>query len=230
MLYTPQTHIQFLESAELKELVDKLPSDSWYHNAFSLEDDLWRFEFDCNFVAGSFHATGLGRTPNEAFAVAKQLIVQQLDKWHRTRFLNLNIPNPPPKVLIVDDDVDLALAMQTALTELGYQVEVANRYENLHHKIAEGNADIIFLDWKLNNDVTAGQVMEKTNMLIDTFSDLRHKFEIQQPRIVTYSSLDCTQTLLPPSGQRYFRHVDHWQKPMPFRETIERASGLLAAR
>ncbi|HEY8271531.1 MAG TPA: response regulator [Pseudobdellovibrionaceae bacterium] len=230
MLYTPLPFTQILDNAEIQELVEKLPSDSWINNTFHLENNLWCFQFDCNHVGGSFHATGLGQTPKEAFMVARQIILQQLEQWHKTRFLNLNVCSPPPNILIVDDDVDLALAMQTALTDLGYHVDVANRYENLHHTIAEGNADYIFLDWKLNNNVTAGQVMEKTNLLIDTFSDLRHKFELQPPRVVTYSSLDCTETLLPASGKRYFKHVDHWQKPMPFREAIARASGLLAAK
>ncbi|MBS1969990.1 MAG: hypothetical protein JSU04_06760 [Bdellovibrionales bacterium] len=230
MLYTPKPFTQVLDKVELQELIDKLPANSWIDNSFQMENDLWRFQFDCNHVGGSFHATGVGQSPHEAFMVARQLIMQQLDHWHKTRFLNLNISNPPPRVLIVDDDVDLALAMQTALTDLGYHVDVANKHENLHHTIAEGNADYIFLDWKLDNNVTAGQVMEKTNMLIDKFADLRHKFEIHPPRIVTYSSLDCTETLLPESGKHYFKHIDHWQKPMPFREAIERASGLLTAK
>jgi CheY-like chemotaxis protein len=230
MLYTPKPFTAILDKSEIQELVDKLPSDSWINNTFQMENDLWRFQFDCNHVGGSFHATGLGQTPKEAFQVARQLILQQLGQWHKTRFLNLNVSSPPPKVLIVDDDVDLALAMQTALTDLGYHVEVANTHENLHHTIAKGGADYIFLDWKLGNNVTAGQVMEKTNLLINEFEDLRHKFELQPPRIVTYSSLDCSETLLPASGKRFFKHVDHWQKPMPFREAIERASGLLTAK
>ena len=62
---------------------------------------------------------------------------------------------------------------------------------------------------------------------MSVFSDLRERFMKKRPRVVTYSVLERDNIALPRAGNKYFMHVDHWQKPMPFNEVVERASVLL---
>jgi hypothetical protein len=230
---TPQIEIAYVNAIEIPEIVEKLPYRSWHKSAFQKEGGLWRFLFDCNHTGGSITAAGLGHTPREAFALAKHTVLRQLSDWHKNRFDEGSSSQAPPspayglKALIVDDDVDLALSMQSALSQMGFRTEVAFGYEDLHRKIVSCDADFIFLDWKLNGGVNAGQVVEKAIRLIETFGDLREKFNLQRPRIVTYSALERAEIALPAAGSRYFTHFDHWQKPLQFHEVVERASNLL---
>ena len=172
----------------------------------------------------------------EAFLIAKHRVLIQIHDWHQSRFAGTEVSpknlvrdffNDGPRVLIVDDDVDMALAMQSALAQLGCQTEVHTCHEGLHRKLASSQADYIFLDWKLNDQVTADQVVERAVRFIDTFSDLREKFAHHRPSIVTHSVLDRGQVTLPKAGIPYFSHLDHWQKPMPFHEVVKRASELI---
>ncbi len=132
-----------------------------------------------------------------------------------------------PRVLVVDDDEDLALAMYVAFEKLGWKADVAVKHEGLHRKIAAGESDFIILDWNLNSAVTADRVFEKAIRLIDAFSDLRERFSGHRPRIITCSVLDKDEVVLPAEGMKYFEHLDHWQKPVPYSEMIERATEMM---
>lgn len=228
--------VQHLIHEEVPQLVQQLPYDSWHRTSIIEKDGLWIFEIECNSVLQKFFAKGNGNTPAEAFAAGKYLLTCQIRDWHKTRFqgdadqagpFTPALPTPrDPRVLIVDDDEDLALSLQTALADIGVQAEIVTQHEDLHRKIIAHPVDFILMDWQLNGAVTADQVMERTSRLIDAFSDLRDRFSSARPRVVTYSVLDRDEIALPRSGNKYFMHIDHWQKPMPFHEVVERASAL----
>ncbi|MGE0764733.1 MAG: hypothetical protein AB7N80_15770 [Bdellovibrionales bacterium] len=230
-----EAQVERIWHEELPELIQHMPYNSWCQPTLSRSERGWRFVFRCNAEACRFFAAAIGSTPMEAFLIVKHHLANQMRRWHDLRFGNaqersrleslaLPVTAEIPKVLIVDDDLDTALSMQVAFKQLGCETEVATQHEGLHHKLISSQADYIFLDWRLNDQVTAGEVVEKAVRLIETFSDLQEKFLNHRPRIVTYSALKRGQIALPHHGDHYFKHLDHWEKPMPFTEVIERAS------
>jgi CheY-like chemotaxis protein len=219
---------------KIAALLDVLPCDCYHKAEFSHEGGLWRFEFNCNSLHGLFHASEVRKDQAEAFHAAELQILDQVDQWHESRFtkrgesLMASFTNPTdPRILVIDDDEDLALAMYTAFEKLGCQADVAVKHEGLHRKLTDGTIDYIILDWNLNNGVQADRVFEKAIRLIETFSDLREKFNGHRPRIVTCSVLERDEIKLPAEGMKYFEHLDHWQKPVPYLEMIERADQLM---
>jgi len=234
------TEIYQINTIEIPELRRLLPYQSWFQNAFMAEGIQWRFVFDCRSFGGRFYASALGQTPREAFIITKQKLLAQIREWHSQRFEPIvaqvvaaaspHEEGKMPHVLIVDDDIDLALSLQTALDQLGCKTSVATHHEDLHRTIADEDLDYIFKDWRLNNEVTANRVVSKTVRLIDTFSDLREKFSQHRPRIVTHSVVGRSEIDLPTSSADYFEYLDHWQKPMAFSEVVRRASDLLATK
>jgi CheY-like chemotaxis protein len=237
MVVHPDVQIQHLMDVEVPELIRQLPYDSWHNSTIRELGGLWIFEIECNSVTRRFFAKAQGKTPAEAFAAGKYILTCQIRDWHKTRFQDDAdlagpvLPASPaprdPRVLIVDDDVDLALSLQAALAVWGITADVATQHEDLHRRIIAQPVDFILMDWQLNGTVTADQVVERATRLIDTFSDLRERFMSARPRVVTYSVLERDNIALPLSGNKYFMHVDHWQKPMPFHEVVEKASALL---
>ncbi|MBX3021588.1 MAG: hypothetical protein KF799_07920 [Bdellovibrionales bacterium] len=230
-----EEQIAALKAVDIPDLAQRFPYNSWYREKFSQDMGQWRFELECNFAEGRFHAQTTARTPREAFMLGRHMLRQQVREWHSRRFETEGMPyvttaeeRHVPRVLIVEDDVDLAMSVQAALRKLGYKTEVATQHEDLHRKILASPIDFILLDWQLNNGVTAETVMTRTARLIDAFSDLRDRFTGRKPRIITHSVLERKDVILPAEGDKYFTHIDHWQKPLPFHEMVARASGLMA--
>lgn len=55
-----------------------------------------------------------------------------------------------PKVLIIDDEIDLAEITQTLLTKKGYQTEISSGWENALKKLETFQPQVILLDVFLN--------------------------------------------------------------------------------
>jgi len=53
------------------------------------------------------------------------------------------------KILIVDDDMDILVLMQTMLRMYDYQVEVISHWENINKGISDFTPDLILLDISL---------------------------------------------------------------------------------
>lgn len=227
---------------QIEELIDRLPYDSWLERNLSREGEGWRFSFKGNSQSRKFWASGFGMTPMEAFLFAKQNLIKQITNWHATRFKDspqaraekefMSEPEPgisekSKRILIVDDDLEIALAMQKALDQLGCRTDVAVTHEEVAKKMVYDDFDLIFMDWTLNNQTTAGQVVEKALDLIYSFSDLRTKLRQRKPKVVTCSVLSKDQVFLPKASSEFFSYHDHWQKPMNFTEIINRAASLL---
>lgn len=226
--------LQHIQASAIPELLEMLPCDCYHTADFSHEGGLWRFDFKCNSLHGTFHVSEVRKTPEEAFMAAKASLIAQIEQWHETRFGHVpqtpatTFTNPTdPRILVIDDDEDLALATYVAFEKLGWRADVAVKHEGLHRKIAAGDADYIILDWNLNDRMTADRVFEKAIRLIDAFSDLRSRFVGHRPRIVTYSVSEREKIKLPEESVKYFQHLDHWLKPLPFPEMVARADQLM---
>lgn len=146
------------------------------------------------------------------------------EDWRDGRFSTENpqksTPRHQPRVLIVDDDVDLAYAMQTGLRRQGIFAEVITQTDEVHRRISFDRADFILLDWMLDEHLTADMVVSRSIRLIDAFADLREKFTMSPPRVVTFSVLDREMVRLPQS--RFFSHHDHLEKSMSHADVIAR--------
>lgn len=136
-----------------------------------------------------------------------------------------SLPRRQPRVLIVDDDVDLAYALQTGLRRQGIFAEVITQTDEIHRRISFERADFILLDWMLDEHLTADMVVSRSIRLIDAFADLREKFLTRPPRVVTYSVLEREQVRLPQS--RFFDHHDHLEKSMNHSEVIDRLTRMI---
>jgi len=130
-----------------------------------------------------------------------------------------------PHVLIVDDDIDSALKVETIFHHLGCQTTCALNWNEARKKMCATKPDIIILDWLLDHEVNAAQVIKHCSKTFSRF-DRKTNYRTQnRPQIITYSSLTDAEIDVPESP--YFDHLDHWQKPIPQRELLVRALGLL---
>lgn len=58
---------------------------------------------------------------------------------------------PPacPSLLIIEDDVELALGLESYFSHMGYQVEIVSRGDKALEAIRTVDPDILLLDWRL---------------------------------------------------------------------------------
>lgn len=161
-----------------------------------------------------------------------ELILTNQEDWRDGRITSApglprqSLPKKQPRVLIVDDDVDLAYALQTGLRREGIFAEVITQTDEIHRRISFDRADFILLDWMLDEHLTADMVVSRSIRLIDAFSDLREKFTTRPPRVVTFSVLERSLVRLPPS--KFFDHHDHLEKSLPHSDVITKLMQLIA--
>lgn len=134
---------------------------------------------------------------------------------------------PIPTVLIVEDDVDVAMATESIFKQLGCKTILSDGHDGASHKMSFQDVDFIVLDWMLGDNLFADQLVKKSTRIIDAFKDLRSRFQHQHAKVITYSALDRSKVNLPQT--EYFDHLDHWQKPVNYSELTKRASELLVA-
>lgn len=61
----------------------------------------------------------------------------------------------PKTILIVEDEMLIALDMETSLIELGHKVETADSVETATRVVASGQVDLAILDWHLKDGASA---------------------------------------------------------------------------
>lgn len=238
-----ENEIEYLKHFAIPRLFQALPSSGHPTFSFDQQEDQWRFKFSYSAQLARFSATAVGRTPSAAFALVEKKIGRQIREWHRVRLSGLpytattdedfilgdigqrGLPNRLLTALVVDDDVDTAVAVESVFRQLGCQTDMVTNPDTLHQKIASHQTDFIILDWQLSEKLHANQVVARAARLIDTFSDLRHGFSISRPKVITYSVLDPSEIQFPSTG--YFEHIDHWQKPISYAELTTRISEIV---
>jgi len=127
------------------------------------------------------------------------------------------------KILIVDDDVDSALLVDSVFSRLGCSTTCSLNSLDARHKICTHRNDIIILDWVLDRHMDGGQIVEDCKKLFDKFGDTG--FMQSRPKVITYSSLDESE--IGWKRNPYFDHLAHWKKPIRQREMLSRALHLL---
>jgi CheY-like chemotaxis protein len=222
--------IRALYNCEIPALIDVIPADCSHHEEFRQEGGLWRFDFRCNFADGKFFASTVHRSPREAFAKARDKIINQIHEWHASRFSD-DLGNSEkqfadagnPQVLLVDDDEDFVMGTITAFEKVGLHTNVAVGHEELARKIVNSEYDYLLLDWTLNDAVTVDAVLEIAIRLIKNDPKLREKFAHHKPKLIIYSALEAEKIHLPTAGGDYFEYLGHWQKPMSLAEVMAQA-------
>ena len=94
-----------------------------------------------------------------------------------------------------------------------------------HRRIGFGDADVVFLDWMLADDLTGDHVIRRANRLINYFPDLQSKFHDNPVKVVTFSTLEQNEITMPPS--QYIQYHDHWHKSISHGEFEKRAHDLI---
>lgn len=240
-----------LLTMEIPLILDQLPPDGHPTVDFSQRGPDWLFKFTFVSINARFAAVGVGSSPFQAFSIGRQVLDRQIREWHQARLAgrpyfaifdnrlgfprsldtstaaspHVEAPRRPLTALIIDDDVDTALAVESIFKQLGCQTEVITQPDDLPRKISSTRADYIILDWRLGDQLLASQVVERATRFIDVFSDLRQMFVHARPKVITYSALPYSEISFPKT--EYFDHLDHWQKPISFSELALRFSELL---
>lgn len=128
-------------------------------------------------------------------------------------------------VLIIDDDVDWAIAVEATFRQFGCNVEFALDAQEAQRKVSAGKADIIILDWMLDHQTSADQVVQASIRRMDRFPPSRDRDRLHIPKIITFSSKDESEIYLPDS--RYYKHMAHWHKPLRYPELTRKAVKLM---
>lgn len=152
---------------------------------------------------------------------------QQLQHQHRAGHETYADKHPRrvPRVLIVDDDIQSALIVQSTFRSLGCETEFALTTRDAQRKLSAAIWDIIVLDWMLDKKVSADQVMARAIRRIEKFEILGRRAMARKPKIITYSGLDEGKIHLPNSP--FYVHFGHWQKPLLRPEMAKRSLTLL---
>ena len=130
-----------------------------------------------------------------------------------------------PNVLIVDDDVDAALALEKVFREFGCDTTIASSAAEAQKHMLSRKADLVILDWMLDHDASADGVLTKVNQKLDRFFTQPFR-EDDKTAIVTHSCLAQNEIKMPESG--FYSHFAHWQKPLHRPLLIRNVSSLLA--
>ncbi len=230
-------------SGELKERIEnfleQFPSDSNCTVKLSRFGARWLIRFTINSVQTRFTALGLSKDLNTAVASAERQLVDQLEIWRKDRFANSkwmkNVESRvlttisesvgrPVRVLIVDDDVDAALLIDSVFREKGCETRLALTVQEAREMIARMDSDIVVLDWRLSKDVNADSVLTES---IAKLEAKQENVDIIVPKVVTYSNLNDSEIQFPES--KFFDHVGHWKKPINYSELSNKTKGVIEA-
>jgi CheY-like chemotaxis protein len=129
-----------------------------------------------------------------------------------------------PRVLIVEDDVDMANVAELAFKSLGASTTVVTDAQQATKLLSENGVDIVILDWLLQNDIKASRVLQDA-VKKRTLANLPG--HANYPNVITFSGLSPDLIDFPQTEG--FHHVEHWQKPIPYSEFKNRSSQLLTA-
>lgn len=132
-----------------------------------------------------------------------------------------------PVVLIIDDDVDAIISLEKTLKNLGCDIITALDAADAQKKLMAGKVDLVILDWCLDRNQEAGQVLEKVARILKKFADpVDESHPVQRKTFfVTHSSLNESQFTVPESD--FFTRLEHWQKPVHRNDLVKKTTDVL---
>ena len=133
--------------------------------------------------------------------------------------------NGQPSVLIIDDDVESAQLIKHMFDELGFHTQLALSADEAFKMACSYSPDLVILDWILGVNSTGEDVLKRLKENFGKFSESSEDSDEKHLDIVTFSQLRSTEIRIPPV--HYFRHLEHWRKPLGYKALVERTLGLL---
>jgi len=101
-----------------------------------------------------------------------------------------DLPLDSPTLLIVEDDTDLALGLESYFSLIGYQVETVTQGDEALAALRTTGPDVVLLDWRLPGKTGSEVLREAREEGIDTptimvsvhsWSELRKKVHAPKP-------------------------------------------------
>ncbi|MBC7753626.1 MAG: hypothetical protein H7Z71_05260 [Moraxellaceae bacterium] len=136
-----------------------------------------------------------------------------------------------PVVLIIDDDVDAVISLERTVQNLGCDTVTALDAADAQKKLMAGKIDLVILDWHLDSNIEAGEILEKVTRTLKKFSRVNNRLNEDQQQgpkktfLVTHSSLKESEIVVPESD--YFKSLGHWQKPVDRNDLVKKTSDVL---
>lgn len=130
-----------------------------------------------------------------------------------------------PSVLIIDDDIELAHLLKHMFTDLGFHTELAFSADEAFKKARTSHPDLVILDWLLGGTCTGEDVLKRLRVAFGKFDSESENPNDNHLDIVTFSQLKSTDIKIPSAS--YFRHLEHWRKPIGYKALVRRAQVLL---
>ncbi len=125
-----------------------------------------------------------------------------------------------PTVLIVDDDIDSILQIESIFTRLGCPTLSSVSPVDAKRQLCSQKADIIILDWILSHHMDALDLVNECSKRLEKFNMRQGVGPWGKPKIITYSSLGKEK--INHLESPYFDHVGHWMKPATQRELLNK--------
>ena len=125
----------------------------------------------------------------------------------------------PPKVLLIDDDLDFVKATRTILENKGYKIEAAYNKEEAMEKIEKVKPDLILMDI----------MMERMDDGFTICYKLKHDPDLKNIPVLAISAI--TQRtgfkISPKTDGEYFEADDYMEKPVKPADLLKRVEMLL---
>lgn len=135
---------------------------------------------------------------------------------------------PGPKVLIIEDDLDLTEAMRMILEANKYEVEIASSGAEGLRKVKKTKPDLIILDIMLETDTEGFHVAYKLKNPDPNseYSEFRHV-----PILVVTAISEKTHLRFSPQKDQEFLPVEGYiEKPIIPKDFLERVNSLVGKR
>lgn len=124
----------------------------------------------------------------------------------------------PAKILIVDDDIDAVLFMESIFRNLGCETITALEPKVAKKELCARGRKLVILDWMLGANSTADDLILAASQILAQFGRAED-WQESPIGVITYSSLPMEEIHFPKNP--FFRHIGHWKKPMGFRKLYE---------
>lgn len=151
--------------------------------------------------------------------VKKEDLIEQIIK--------MNSSNKKISTLIIDDDIDSLIPVDSIFRKYGCKVEQAMNFLDASRKIKDSKTDLIILDWNLG-ELSGGKLIEQCANAIAADEYLSNKFKLNPVKIVTYSGEELKDISFSDNMNPYFKHVGHWNKKEMYSAIEEKAVRMMA--
>jgi len=236
--FQPRADEVRMVEATVANLLELSPSDCHFEAKIAAEPQVFCVEFTVHYAGGQFLACARRHDLAATITEASAVLTTQLKKWSsrrefpETAIQGIEIDEAKQnvskalRVLVVDDDVESIMPLQTCLRNKGCSVKVVNSgFGAIQEVLADDvDYDLIVIDWNMP-EMTGGQAVSNAQKVISHSPSAKFHWHQYQMPVVVFSSCSADEVNLPLC--RDFKFVDHWEKEVSFRRLEERVTDTL---